>query len=210
MKKTAFIILSLLVALTLSAQKNIYKFSAKDISGKAVKLSKYKGKVVLIVNTATACGFTPQYTELQKLYEALHSKGLEILDFPCNQFGEQAQGSIQSINAFCTGKYGITFPQFDKIEVNGKNAHPLYVYLKSQQKFQGFDTNTKIGKLLDEKFSSQDPNYKDNPDVKWNFTKFLVDRTGKVVERFEPTVSMDYIEKVIRLLLVEDKVLECY
>ena len=152
------------------AQKNVYNFKVKDANARTVKLKDYKGKVLLIVNTATKCGFTPQYEALQKLYDTYKAQGLVILDFPCNQFGEQAPGTLSEIKAFCTGNYGVTFPQFNKIEVNGKKELPLYTYLKAQQGFKGFDMNTKIGKFLDEKFSKQDPNYAKNPSIKWNFT----------------------------------------
>ena len=189
------------MALPIMAQKNVYKFSVKDGNEKTIKLKEYKGKVLLIVNTATKCGFTPQYEALQKLYDTYKAQGLVILDFPCNQFGEQAPGTLSEIKAFCTGNYGVTFPQFDKIEVNGKKELPPYTYMKAQKGIKGFDTNTKIGKFLDEKFSKQDPNYAKNPSIKWNFTKFLIDREGHVVDRFEPTADMKDVEAGIRAAL---------
>lgn len=156
---------------------SIYDFKVKDAKGNEVNLADYKGKVLLVVNTATGCGFTPQYEGLQDLYEKYEDKGLEILDFPCNQFGGQAPGTEEEIVDFCQSRYGVTFKQFAKIEVNGENEHPLYTYLKSQQ-----------GGFLGSK-------------IKWNFTKFLVDREGNVVERFASTVTPAKIEEKIKELL---------
>jgi len=184
-----------------AAGKNVYQFCVKGENGQNVSLEKYAGKALLIVNTATKCGFTPQYEELESLYQDYKDKGFEILDFPCNQFGEQAPGSYEEIHAFCTGKYNISFPQFEKIDVNGENADPLFVYLKSQRGFQGFNTKDRIGKFLDNRFRKQDPNYDQNPDIKWNFTKFLVDKEGKVVERFEPTATAADIEVKLKEIL---------
>lgn len=184
-----------------AAGKNVYQFSVKDENGQAVSLDKYAGKVLLIVNTATKCGFTPQYEELEALYQDYRDKGFVILDFPCNQFGEQAPGTYEEIHAFCTGKYNISFPQFDKVDVNGENADPLFTWLKSQKGFQGFDKKDRIGKFLDNRFRKQDPDYDKNPDIKWNFTKFLVDREGNVVERFEPTATAVDIEVKLKELL---------
>ena len=193
MKRTILSLMAMAYVLTLSAQ-SIYDFTVKDDAGKELSLSRYKGNVLLIVNTATRCGFTPQYNELEALYEKYHADGLEILDFPCNQFGEQAPGSIEEIHQFCTLNYDIRFPQFDKIEVNGVNAHPLYTYLKSRQGFHGFNLNDKMGKLLDDMLRKQDANYDKIPDIKWNFTKFLVSRDGRVVRRYEPTEAIGDIE----------------
>ena len=184
-----------------AAGKNVYQFCVKGENGQNVSLEKYAGKALLIVNTATKCGFTPQYEELESLYQDYKDKGFEILDFPCNQFGEQAPGSYEEIHAFCTGKYNISFPQFEKIDVNGENADPLFVYLKSQKGFQGFNTKDRIGKFLDNRFRKQDPNYDQNPDIKWNFTKFLVDKEGNVVERFEPTATAADIEAKLKEIL---------
>ena len=161
--------MAMVCVLTLSAQglssaQSIYDFKVKDDAGKDVSLSDYKGKVLLIVNTATRCGFTPQYKELEALYEKYRSEGLEILDFPCNQFGQQAPGTIQEIHQFCTANFNIQFPQFDKIEVNGAGAHPLYTWLKAGN------------------------------DIKWNFTKFLVSRDGKILKRYEPRDKISDIE----------------
>ena len=184
-----------------AAGKNVYQFCVKGENGQNVSLEKYAGKALLIVNTATKCGFTPQYEELESLYQDYKDKGFEILDFPCNQFGEQAPGTYEEIHAFCTGKYNISFPQFEKIDVNGENADPLFVYLKSQRGFQGFNTKDRIGKFLDNRFRKQDPNYDQNPDIKWNFTKFLVDKEGNVVERFEPTATAADIEVKLKEIL---------
>ena len=184
-----------------AAGKNVYQFCVKGENGQNVSLEKYAGKALLIVNTATKCGFTPQYEELESLYQDYKDKGFEILDFPCNQFGEQAPGTYEEIHAFCTGKYNISFPQFEKIDVNGENADQLFVYLKSQKGFQGFNTKDRIGKFLDNRFRKQDPNYDQNPDIKWNFTKFLVDKEGNVVERFEPTATAADIEVKLKEIL---------
>lgn len=186
--------------LTIMAQ-NIYDFAVLDQHGAEVSMKTYSGKVLLIVNTATRCGFTPQYEELEALYKTYREQGLEILDFPCNQFGQQAPGTEEEIHSFCQLNYGTEFPQFKKIEVNGPGASPLFTYLKAQQPFVGFDLNHKIGALLDEMLSKADPNYKDNPDIKWNFTKFLVDREGRVVARFEPTADMKLVEEQVKALL---------
>jgi glutathione peroxidase len=156
---------------------SIFEFTVTDNKGKAVSLETFRGKVLLIVNTATGCGFTPQYEGLQRLYETCHDKGFEVLDFPCNQFGGQAPGTDDEIEDFCCSKFHTTFPRFAKIEVNGENASPLYVYLKSQQK----------GVLT--------------PNIKWNFTKFLVDRSGNVTDRFAPTEKPESLAKEIERLL---------
>ena len=155
----------------------IYDFQVKDAKGNLVNLSDYKGKTLLIVNTATGCGFTPQYKGLQALYDKYQSKGFEILDFPCNQFGNQAPGTEDEIHQFCEINYKTTFRLFSKIDVNGKNESPLYTYLKGQK-----------GGFLSKR-------------IKWNFTKFLVDKTGKVVERFAPTATPESIEeKIVNIL----------
>ena len=180
---------------------NIYQFCVLDGMGDTVAMADYAGQVLLVVNTATQCGFTPQYEELQALYTNFHDRGLEILDFPCNQFGEQAPGSFEEIHTFCTGNYGITFPQMDKIDVNGENAAPLYIWLKSKAGFGGFDLNDPRGAYLDAAFRAQDSLYDQNPDIKWNFTKFLIDRKVNVVKRFEPTDSMEGLEEDIKKTL---------
>jgi glutathione peroxidase len=156
---------------------SFYDITVKDMSGSDVSLSQYKGKVVLVVNTATGCGFTPQYSGLQKLYDAYKDKGFVILDFPCNQFAGQAPGTVEEIHSFCTLNYGTTFPRFAKIDVNGKNESTLYKFLKKQK-----------GDTL-------------GPRIKWNFTKFLIDREGNVVNRFAPADTPESFEKDILALL---------
>ncbi|HHU71609.1 MAG TPA: glutathione peroxidase [Clostridiales bacterium] len=179
----------------------VYDFKVKDRHGNEVSLSHYKDKVLLIVNTATQCGFTPQYSALQEMYDRYNGEGLVILDFPCNQFGNQAPGTDEEIQSFCETNYGVTFPSFSKIEVNGENEHPLYTYLKSQKGFEGFDEHHKLTSVLDEMLSKEDPNYKNNPDIKWNFTKFLIDRKGNIVSRFEPTEDMFIVGDRVKELL---------
>jgi len=198
MKRMILSLMAMAFVLTLSAQ-SIYDFKVKDDAEKEVSLSDYKGKVLLIVNTATRCGFTPQYKELEALYKKYRSEGLEILDFPCNQFGQQAPGTIQEIHQFCTANFDIQFPQFDKIDVNGANEHPLYTWLKAQKGFSGFDINDQRGKMMDGMLRKQDADYDKKSDIKWNFTKFLVSRDGRVLKRYEPTDKMTDIEADICL-----------
>ena len=206
MKKTVLCLMAMVSVLTLSAQRqhagsgmSIYDIKAMDDLGQEVSLSDYKGKVLLIVNTATRCGFTPQYKELEALYEKYHAEGLEILDFPCNQFGEQAPGTIQEIHQFCTANFDIQFPQFDKIDVNGSNEHPLYTYLKSQKGFGGFDLTDQRGKFMDDMLRKRDADFDKKSDIKWNFTKFLVSREGRVLKRYEPTDKMTDIQTDIQM-----------
>ena len=191
---------AILGMLTVSAQ-GIYDFKVKNDEGKDVSLAQYKGKVLLVVNTATRCGFTPQYKELEALYTKFSAKGLEILDFPCNQFGQQAPGSIQEIHQFCTANYDIHFPQFDKIDVNGEHEAPLYTYLKAQKGFGGFNLEDERGKMMDQMMKRRDADYAKKSDIKWNFTKFLITRDGRVVKRYEPTDKMSDIEADIAKLL---------
>ena len=193
--------LCLAVCMTVGAAKpKWYKLTVRDAEGQTVSMSQYKGRVLLIVNTATGCGFTPQYTELEKLYEDFHAEGLDILDFPCNQFGQQAPGTIGEITQFCTANYGTQFAQFDKIDVNGPEASPLFVFLKSQQPFQGFGDSER-GKMMHQMLQRSDADYDKNPDIKWNFTKFLIDRKGRVVARFEPTDDMQAVAEAVKRLL---------
>ena len=180
---------------------NAYDFSVTAQYGSNVSLSEYRGKVLLIVNTATGCGFTPQYKELQEIYEAHHRDGLEILDFPCNQFGGQAPGSDEEIHDFCTGRYGITFPQFSKVDVNGEGAIPLYKWLTGNTKFEGFDKLHPIGLLLSQLLKKQDKNYKETSSIKWNFTKFLIGKNGDIAARFEPTASLKKVQAKIEEVL---------
>ncbi len=165
---------------------NIYDFEVKTQDGNKVSLFDYKGKVLLVVNTATGCGFTPQYDELQDIYDEFKDKGFEILDFPCNQFGEQTPGDDEEIHSFCTGRYGITFPQFSKVDVNGENAIPLFKWLTDNTKFEGFGMSP-MGVMLSGVVKKMDKDYKNNGKIKWNFTKFLIDRDGEILARFEPT-----------------------
>ena len=178
---------------------SIYDYSFKAQDGSEVSMEQYRGKVLLIVNTATGCGFTPQYAPLQELYTAHHDDGLEILDFPCNQFMNQAPGSDEEIHTFCTGRFGITFPQFSKIDVNGENAAPLYRYLTSETKFGGF--SGPMGLILKPIVKKMDPDYKNNGSIKWNFTKFLISREGEIVARFEPTEDMKVVTKKVEEIL---------
>jgi len=178
---------------------NIYDLKAKNGKGEEVSFEQYKGKVLLIVNTATGCGFTLQYEGLENMYKKYHEKGLEILDFPCNQFGNQAPGTDEEIHEFCTLKYNTTFGQFAKVDVNGENESEVWKYLKSQKGFEGFPGLK--GKVLIPIAKAMDKDYKNNSNIKWNFTKFLVDREGNVVERFEPTVEPKDIEKKVEELL---------
>ena len=158
----------------------IYDYEVTTGKGETLKLSEFKGKVILVVNTATGCGFTPQYEPIEKLYKDYHDQGLEILDIPCNQFGGQAPGTDDEIHEFCTLHYNTTFPQMKKADVNGENELPLYTYLKSQKGFAGFEEH-EYKALLEKMFSDADPDWDKKPDIKWNFTKFIVDRSGNVV-----------------------------
>ena len=180
---------------------NIYQFTVLDGSLNPVDLNVYGGHVLLVVNTATECGFTSQYAELQQLYQKYAARGFEVLDFPCNQFGAQAPGSNEEIHAFCTGTYNTTFSQMAKIDVNGDSAAALFVWLKTKAPFGGFDTTDPRGAYLDKMFRAQDSLYDQNPDIKWNFTKFLIDRDGNVVARFEPTDKTSDIEAAVQALL---------
>lgn len=197
MRKILFVLMSF-VALGISAQESVYDFTVKGMNGEDISLKDYSGKVLLIVNTATQCGFTPQYKELQALYEKYQARGLEILDFPCNQFGQQAPGSNAEIHDFCTGTYNTTFTQFGKIDVNGENEEPVFRFLKLKQGFKGFDPENETSKFMDQMLSRQDAEYKSKSDIKWNFTKFLVNKKGEVVARFEPMDSMLKVESMIQ------------
>lgn len=179
---------------------NIYDFSVPMVGGGELSLAENKGKLMLIVNTATGCGFTPQYEDLEKLYEEYHEKGLEIIDIPCNQFAGQTPGTDEEIHEFCTLNYNTKFPQMKKSDVNGENALPLYAFLKEQKGFEGFGHSPK-GLAMAAMCLTRYVNYKKNPDIKWNFTKFLVDRDGNVVERFEPTANMQDVAKKVAELI---------
>lgn len=180
--------------------KTVYDFSLKDKQGNEVSLEQYKGKVLLIVNTATGCGFTPQYEDLEAMYHKLQSKGLEILDIPCNQFGHQAPGSDEEIKEFCTVKFGADFPQFKKSDVNGANELPLYTWLKSEKPcLGGYDE--KLAAVMEKLYNEANPEPRKKDDIQWNFTKFLISRDGQVIARFEPVVDMKEVEKQVETAL---------
>ena len=176
--------------------KTVYDFTVKDRQGNDVSLSEYQDKVLLIVNTATGCGFTPHYDPLEAMYKEFKEKGLEILDFPCNQFANQAPGTEDEIHEFCTLKFGTEFPQFAKIDVNGENADPLFAWLASEKPFVGFGRGLKNAAL--KKFADMNNRtFGDKTYIGWNFTKFLVDREGNVIARFEPTVDMKDVRAAV-------------
>lgn len=175
---------------------NIYDYSIQDADGNGIPLKNYKGKVLLIVNTATACGFTPHYKELEQMYEKYHDNGLEIIDVPCNQFGKQAPGTDAEIREFCTLNYNTKFRQMKKSDVNGAKALPLFTFLKKQKGFEGFGVG-ETAQMLDEFIKKSNPDYKNDSDIKWNFTKFIVDRSGTVVARFEPPCPMADVEACV-------------
>ena len=179
MKKLITSIMLVMAVTAVMAQDNIYSFKVKDDKGAEVSLEQYKGKVLLIVNTATRCGFTPQYKDLEAMYEKYNEQGFEILDFPCNQFGSQAPGTIAEIKEFCTTTYNVKFTQFDKIEVNGENEHPLYTYLKA--------------------------NAENKNNIRWNFTKFLISADGKILKRFESGDKMEDVESAVAQALAPAK-----
>lgn len=184
-----------------SKNKSIYDIEVMAQGNKSVKLEEYKGKVMLIVNTASKCGFTPQYADLEALNKRFSDKGLAILDFPCNQFGNQSPESDAETTQFCQINYGTTFPQFKKIEVNGPGEAPLYTWLKAAKGFAGFDKEHNLTSILEKMLGEADPDFASKADIKWNFTKFLVDRNGNVVARFEPTAPMESVSKAIESLL---------
>ncbi len=178
----------------------IYDISVKNANGEDISLSDYKGNVIIVVNTATGCGFTPQYKPLEEMYEKYHDKGLEIIDVPCNQFAGQAPGSDEEIHEFCTLKYNTKFPQMKKSDVNGDNAIELFKFLKSQKGFEGFGKGPKALAMA-AMCKAANKDYKSSPEIKWNFTKFVIDRNGEVVARFEPTHSMKELEELVEKLI---------
>ncbi|MGF6990717.1 glutathione peroxidase [Lachnospiraceae bacterium PM6-15] len=179
---------------------NIYDLTVPTVAEGDLSLVNFQGKVMLFVNTATGCGFTPQYKPLESMYEKYHEQGLEIIDIPCNQFAGQTPESDEEIHEFCTLNYHTEFPQMKKSDVNGENELPVYSYLKSQQGFAGFGKGVKA-LTMSAMLKKVDKDYKNNPDIKWNFTKFVVDRSGKVVARFEPTADMAEVEAYVASLL---------
>ena len=179
---------------------SIYDFTLTDGKGNAVSMEQFRGKVLLIVNTATGCGFTPQYEQLEEMYAKYRDRGFEIIDVPCNQFAGQTPGTDEEIHDFCTIRFGTEFPQMKKSDVNGENALPLFTYLKEQKGFEGFGKGP-AALAMSAMLKTIDKNYKTNPDIKWNFTKFLVDRDGNVVARFEPTHDMKKVDAAVAELL---------
>ena len=180
--------------------KTVYDFTVKDRKGNEVSLSDYAGKVLLIVNTATGCGFTPHYDPLEAMYKEFKDQGFEILDFPCNQFANQAPGTDDEIYEFCTLKFKTEFPQFAKIDVNGETADPLFAYLATEKPFTSFGKGLTAAGL--KKFADMNNKaFGDKAYIKWNFTKFLVDREGNVVSRFEPTVDMKEVREAVAAIL---------
>ncbi len=180
--------------------KTVYDFTVKGRTGEDVSLRDYQGKVLLIVNTATGCGFTPHYDPLEAMYRDLRNKGFEILDFPCNQFANQAPGSADEIQSFCKMKFGTEFPQFAKIDVNGEHAEPLFAFLAAEKPFAGFGKGLKNAAL--NKFADMNnKQFGEKAYIKWNFTKFLICRDGTVLARFEPTADMNDVRKAVEELL---------
>ena len=179
----------------------IYDFEALTVEGEPISLEQYKGDVLLVVNTASKCGFTPQFEDLQKLYSKYKDQGLNILGFPCNQFNAQEPGTNEEAAEFCQMNYGVEFPIFSKIDVNGTKAHPLFQYLKEAQPFEGFDETTMNGKLIKKIVSDKYPEWMIGNDLKWNFTKFLVNREGVILKRYEPTAEPMDFEKDIQAVL---------
>ena len=177
-----------------------YDQSIMAANGEMISMKDYEGKVVLVVNTATGCGFTPHYKDIESMYEKFHDKGFEVIDVPCNQFAGQTPGTDEEIHEFCTLKYNTQFPQMKKTDVNGENATPLFKYLKEQKGFEGFGKGP-TALAMSAMLSKIDKDYKNNPEIKWNFTKFVIDRSGNVVARFEPTAKMSEVEKCVESLI---------
>ena len=177
-----------------------YDLTVTNAADEEISMKEYEGKVVLIVNTATGCGFTPHYKDIEAMYEKYHDKGFEVIDVPCNQFAGQTPGTDEEIHEFCTLKYNTQFPQMKKSDVNGETAIPLFKYLKEQKGFEGFGKGPKA-LAMSTMLKGIDKDYKNNPEIKWNFTKFVVDRSGNVVARFEPTEKMDKIDKFVGELI---------
>lgn len=179
---------------------SIYDYTLLDGKGNDVSLKDYEGKVVMVVNTATGCGFTPQYKDIEELYEKYHDQGFEVIDVPCNQFAGQTPQTDEEIHEFCSLNYNTQFPQMKKSDVNGENELPLFTYLKSQKGFEGFGKGP-MALAMAAMLKKIDKNYKNSPDIKWNFTKFIIDREGNVVARFEPTASMKKVADCVAGLI---------
>lgn len=179
---------------------NFYDYTVTNRNQEEVSMKNYQGKVVLVVNTATGCGFTPQYKDLESMYEQFHDQGLEIIDIPSNQFAGQTPGTDEEVHQFCTLKYNTQFDQMTKSDVNGEHELPLYTYLKSQQGFKGFGKGAKA-LAMSAMLKKIDKDYKKNANIKWNFTKFLIDRQGNVVARFEPTENMENVKQAVQQLI---------
>ena len=177
-----------------------YEQSVMTATGEEISMKDYEGKVVLVVNTATGCGFTPHYKDLEAMYEKYHDRGFEIIDVPCNQFAGQTPGTDDEIHEFCQLKYNTQFPQMKKADVNGETAIPLFKYLKEQKGFEGFGKGP-TALAMSAMLKKIDKDYKNNPEIKWNFTKFVIDRSGNVVARFEPTEKMEKVDKCVKGLL---------
>ena len=190
----------LLMAGCAGKSQTIYGFTAESNKGQEVNFADYKGKVLLVVNTASKCGFTPQYDGLEALYKKYEDKGFVVIGFPCDQFGHQEPGTNEEIEEFCRLNYGVTFPLMAKSDVNGENANEIFKWLYSEKPFAGFGDSER-GKAMDVMLSRADADYASNPDIKWNFTKFLIDRKGRVVARFEPVVAPEDLDAEIQALL---------
>lgn len=180
---------------------SIYHYQVNTIDGSSVPLSAYQGKILVIVNTASQCSYSRQFPDLQQLYDSYREQGLEILAFPCNQFNDKEPGSNAEVEQYCRGTFGVTFPLFEKIEVRGQSAHPLFQYLTQQAPFQGFDLQTSNGQWMDNFLQNKYPDIYAGDGVKWNFSKFVIDRHGHVQARFETTMEIMDIEPVIQSLL---------
>ena len=176
-----------------------YDYSVTDRKGNEVPMKSFEGKAVLVVNTATGCGFTPHYAPIEEMYEKYHDQGFEVLDIPCNQFGHQTPGSDDEIKEFCSLNYKTQFEQMHKSDVNGENELPLYTWLKSQKGFEGFTGPS--AEFMNKHLANIDPDFQNNPAIKWNFTKFVIDRSGNVAARFEPTADMAEVEACVKSVL---------
>lgn len=196
MKKILIAIMALCAMACSGSKTRIYDFTAESNTGQQVNFADFKGKVLLVVNTASKCGFTPQYEGLEALYQQYQNKGLVVIGFPCDQFGHQEPGSNEEIAQFCQLNYGVTFPLMAKSDVNGENANAIFKWLYSEKPFAGFGEG-ETAAFMDQMLAKRDADYASNPDIKWNFTKFLISRKGRVVARFEPVVAPEEIASFI-------------